>query len=84
MLFRSVTKKDASFPCGIELLAKIRKQIHIPIVAIGGIKLSNAKKVLSAGADAICAISAVVTKSDVAAEIKRFQNLFKGIVKKVS
>jgi thiamine-phosphate pyrophosphorylase len=76
-IFSTVTKKDASFPCGIELLAKIRKQIHIPIVAIGGINLFNAKEVIEAGADSICAISAVLTKSNVTKEINKFQKLFK-------
>ena len=61
---------------GIEGLRKIREQVSLPIVAIGGINLSNAQSVIRAGADSICAISAVVTKPDVCAEIKKFQALF--------
>jgi thiamine-phosphate pyrophosphorylase len=75
-IFATTTKSDAGEPCGIEGLTKIREKITIPIVTIGGINLSNAQAVINAGADALCAISAVVTKSDVCAEIKKFQALF--------
>jgi thiamine-phosphate pyrophosphorylase len=58
------------------LVKEIRKRVSLPIVAIGGINLSNAKEIIQAGADGICAISAVVTKPDVKKEIKKFQALF--------
>ncbi len=75
-IFATATKADAGKPFGLDGLAKIRRQVAIPIVAIGGINLSNAPSVIQAGADAICAISAVVTKPDVCTEIQKFQALF--------
>ncbi|MDP2922474.1 MAG: thiamine phosphate synthase [Candidatus Omnitrophota bacterium] len=75
-IFSTATKKDAGLPCGIEFVKKIKKQIHIPIVAIGGINLSNVRQVINAGADAICAISAVVTAPNVRGKIEEFQKLF--------
>ena len=75
-IFATKTKGDAGKPKGIGLIKEIRKQVSIPIVAIGGINLSNAKEVIGAGADCICAISAVVTKPDVKKEIEKFQALF--------
>jgi thiamine-phosphate pyrophosphorylase len=75
-IFTTSTKTDAGAAYGIEGLTKIRQQVSIPIVAIGGINLSNASSVINTGADAICAISAVVTKPDVCAQIKKFQSLF--------
>jgi thiamine-phosphate pyrophosphorylase len=75
-IFATATKTDAGKACGIEGLIKIRQQVKLPIVAIGGINLSNAPSVIKAGADAICAISAVVSKLDVCSEIKKFQKLF--------
>jgi thiamine monophosphate synthase len=45
-------------------------------VAIGGIDLSNIGLVIKAGADMACAISAIVTKPDVRAEILKFQKEF--------
>jgi thiamine-phosphate pyrophosphorylase len=75
-VFPTDTKKDAGKGVGLKVLAKIREKCRIPIVAIGGITLENAPRVIEAGADSVCAISAVVTKKDVKKEIKRFQHLF--------
>jgi thiamine-phosphate pyrophosphorylase len=75
-VFPTRTKQDAGKPAGIELVRRIRKEVRIPIVAIGGITLANAPAVIAAGADAVCAISAVVSKKNVRAEIDKFQKLF--------
>ncbi|MBN1973833.1 MAG: thiamine phosphate synthase [Sedimentisphaerales bacterium] len=75
-IFPTTTKTDAGEPLGIEGLKEICERVSIPVVAIGGINLSNAQSVIDAGANAICAISAVVTKPDVCAEVKKFQELF--------
>lgn len=74
-VFPTTTKKDAGSPCGVRLIREIKKHCKIPVTAIGGITLDNAQEVVSAGADAICAISAVVTSEDVQKEIKKFQRL---------
>ncbi len=50
--------------------------MNIPLIAIGGIDHSNAMDVIRAGADGLCAISSVVAKEDVSAEIKKFQDSF--------
>lgn len=75
-IFATGTKIDAGRPVGVRLIREIRKRVSISIIAIGGINLANAKEVIAAGADGICAISAVVTKPDIKKEIKRFQALF--------
>jgi thiamine-phosphate pyrophosphorylase len=75
-IFPTRTKTDTGRPVGLNLISRIKDRLDIPIVAIGGINLSNAKKVVKAGADAICAISAVLKRDDFAKEIKRFQKFF--------
>ena len=75
-IFTTTTKPDAGTPSGVRLIREIKKHIAIPIIAIGGITLDNAPEVVRAGADGLCAISAVVTKPDVKAEIDKFQLLF--------
>lgn len=75
-IYATRTKKDAGKPKGTALIKKIKKTVKLPVVAIGGINLSNAKRVVRAGADGLCAISCVVTKSDVKKEIARFQKIF--------
>jgi thiamine-phosphate pyrophosphorylase len=76
-IFSTATKPDAGEPKGIKLIRDIKKAVSVPVVAIGGINLENAKSVIDAGADAICCISAVITKNDVISEINKFQKLFK-------
>lgn len=58
-VFHTVTK-DAGAPKGLKSLEKIRKQINIPIVAIGGITSENISGVLSAGADAAAVVSGIL------------------------
>ncbi len=76
-IFSTTTKKDAGEPCGVVLIKEIKKTCKVPVTAIGGITLDNAKQVVDAGADAISAISAVMAKDDVKTEIEKFQALFK-------
>lgn len=77
-IFSTATKHDAGCPTGISLIKKIKSRLcgTIPVVAIGGINLSNAGEVIAAGADGLCAISAVITKKNIKKEIKKFQKLF--------
>jgi len=75
-IFATGTKPDAGRACGIETLRAVRRACNKPLAAIGGIDLSNADEVIKAGADMLCAISAVVTKPDVSAEIMKFQRKY--------
>ncbi|HBU69227.1 MAG TPA: thiamine phosphate synthase [Elusimicrobia bacterium] len=75
-IFSTATKPDAGKPAGAELIRKVKNLVKVPVVAIGGINLTNAREVVEAGADALCAISAVVAADDPAAEIRKFQKLF--------
>ncbi len=72
-VFFTNTKVTAIKPVGLKLISLIRKRFkNIPIVAIGGIKLKDAEDVIASGADALCAISAVLEKRCLTKEIKRF------------
>lgn len=56
--FPSTTKPEA-VPAPISLLQEAKRQLQLPIVAIGGINLSNASLLIEAGADAIAVVSTV-------------------------
>jgi thiamine-phosphate pyrophosphorylase len=75
-IFSTSTKADAGEPGGLALLREIRPRVALPLIAIGGITRANAPAVIQAGADGLCAISAVVTRADVQGEIRTFQALF--------
>jgi thiamine-phosphate pyrophosphorylase len=75
-VFQTQTKPDAGNPVGTALIKEIKRNLSIPVVAIGGITLDNVETVIAAGADAVCAVSAVLSKPDVTEEIIKFQSLF--------
>jgi len=55
---------------GLEGLRAIREKVRIPILAIGGITRQNARVVISAGADGIAVISAIMGEEDPIAATK--------------
>jgi thiamine-phosphate pyrophosphorylase len=77
-IFFTQTKPDAGLPTGLSLLREIRNAVDLPLAAIGGINLTNAAEVITAGADMICAISEVVTHANVCGRVEKFQKLFVG------
>ncbi len=77
-VFRSPTKPDAGEPVGISLIRALRARLRVPVVAIGGITAMNAGSVIAAGADAVCAISAVFSAPDPGDEMRRFMDFFGG------
>ncbi len=73
--FASGTKPNA-VRASLDLLLTARAQLHVPIVAIGGITLDNAASVIAAGADAVAVSAALFTATDVAATAQAFNRLF--------
>ena len=52
--------KERTRPAGLATLERVKAQVSVPVVAIGGISEDNVRQVMLAGADAVCVISAVV------------------------
>lgn len=82
-VFPTTSKNDAGPACGIDILKQVKDSVSIPVVAIGGIGLSNAGQVLSAGADGIAVISAVVSQDDVMGAARQLKRLISDIKSKV-
>lgn len=60
-VFATPTKTDHAPPLGLEGLRAIRTAVNLPLVAIGGIQLKNARDVIRAGADGLAVVSAIVS-----------------------
>jgi len=73
-MFPTKTKKDTE-SVSIEDLKLIKSSVEIPVVAIGGIKESNAKEVIEAGINGIAVVSAILGKEDVYAAAKELYSL---------
>ena len=63
-IFATPTKTDTAAPLGIEGLRAIRRQVKLPLVAIGGLNAGNAAAVIGGGADGVAVVSAIVSAED--------------------
>jgi thiamine-phosphate pyrophosphorylase len=66
-VFDTRTKNDAGPGHGLAILRTMRRELNVPVLAIGGIGLNNVRDVFNAGADGVAVISAVIGKDDIAA-----------------
>jgi thiamine-phosphate pyrophosphorylase len=58
-IFPTASKADATPALGLEGFARLRRQLPVPVVAIGGITPANASAVIAAGADGVSVVSAI-------------------------
>jgi thiamine-phosphate pyrophosphorylase len=72
-VFPTVTK-DAGTPKGAAMLRDIKKEVSIPVVAIGGISLENLPEVLASGADAVAVASAIL-RGDISENVRSFMRI---------
>ncbi|MDO8810521.1 MAG: thiamine phosphate synthase [Gallionella sp.] len=73
--FSSTVKPDAAVATP-DLLRQARRELAVPLVAIGGITVQNGAQLLEAGANALAVISAVFDTPDIEGAAKKFSNLF--------
>lgn len=73
--FFSSGVKPAAVKADVALL-KTRRELNVPLVAIGGITPQNGAALIEAGADALAVISALWNAPDIARAVKEFSNLF--------
>jgi len=73
--FPSRVKPDAPRP-PLDLIARARAALRVPIVAIGGIKRDNAKAVIDAGAHMIALIDGLFSAPDIRLAARELQELF--------
>jgi thiamine-phosphate pyrophosphorylase len=58
------------------MLREVKRQVSIPVVAIGGINLGNISSVLQTGIDAVAVASAILT-GDIEENTSRFMDYLK-------
>jgi thiamine-phosphate diphosphorylase len=68
--------KDATRPASLARLREVRAAVSVPVVAIGGIDATNARRVIDAGASAIAVISAVCAAPDPRASAHELATMF--------
>lgn len=70
-MFPTSTKPDSQL-VGPDLIRKLRGEIRVPLIGIGGITPDNVAEVIRAGADGVAVISAVCAAPDPAEATRRF------------
>jgi len=73
--FFASTVKPGAVAASPDLLRQARREIGVPLVAIGGITVGNSAQLLEAGADALAVISAVFSAADIQNAARQFSNL---------
>lgn len=74
--FPSTVKTGMTTRTPLALLQEARQQLAVPVVAIGGITVDNAPRLLAAGADSVAVITALFGTPDVRAAARDFSALF--------
>jgi thiamine-phosphate pyrophosphorylase len=74
--FFSSSVKPGAVRAPLELIARAKAMLGVPVVGIGGINHENAPALVAAGIDAVAVISALFGAADVAAAARRFTALF--------
>jgi len=75
--FSTVSKPDAGPGLGLEMLREIRRNVSVPVIAIGGINRENICEVIAAGAAGVAVISAVAGAADITAATRDLKNLIR-------
>ena len=60
-VFATDTKVDTAAPLGLEGIRRIRREVNLPLVGIGGIHTGNIREIICAGADGVAVVSAIVS-----------------------
>ncbi len=63
-VFETSSKKEYGEPVGVEALHEVASRLSIPVLALGGINLSNFREALDAGAAGVAGISMFIETQD--------------------
>lgn len=78
-IFATLTKNDVT-SLAINELADIKKNIGLPMVAIGGINSNNIEKLYGTGIDGVAVVSAIIGKDDIKAAAEDLKRKIKNLV----
>ena len=74
-IYATKTKEDVVAPVGLSYLRWVAENIHIPFVAIGGIKEHNVAEVCANGARCAALVSEFVGAADIGAKVRAVRSV---------
>jgi thiamine-phosphate pyrophosphorylase len=75
-VFPTGSKPDATPPIGPTELARICRDVRLPVVAIGGINANNLRQVIEAGVAGAAVVSAVTEAPDMQAAVAELRSIW--------
>jgi len=75
-MFPTATKDDAD-RVSLQTLADIKRQVSIPVVAIGGINESNISQVMASGIEGVAVVSVIIASDDPQGSAQKLCQLMK-------
>lgn len=78
-MYATGTKKDAK-PTSMDELKKIRENVSIPIVVIGGINKDRISDFKGTGIDGLAIVSAIIAQKDICNSTKEIKEIFTKII----
>lgn len=81
-IFPTGSKADATPPMGLDELARICREVRLPVVAIGGIHARNLKSIVEAGAAGAAVIAAVCEAQDMVKATAELRKTWESVVVK--
>jgi thiamine-phosphate pyrophosphorylase len=64
-IFPTPSKMKYGAPVGTDIIVELKKNGHVPVFGLGGIKTENVREVLKAGTDGVAMISAIFAAADI-------------------
>jgi thiamine-phosphate pyrophosphorylase len=74
-VFETRSKKIYGPPVGLELLGDVARRLRIPVLALGGIDMTNFRLALERGAAGVAAISLFAKAADLRAVVEQVKNI---------
>jgi thiamine-phosphate pyrophosphorylase len=74
-VFETASKKIYGPPVGVGLLEKVSGRLRIPVLALGGIDMTNFRLTLEGGAAGVAAISLFAAAEDLGAVVKHIKSV---------
>ncbi len=75
-VFPTGSKPDAAPPIGATELARICREVRLPVVAIGGIHAGNLRQVIEAGAAGAAVVAAVAEAPEMQAAVAELRSIW--------
>lgn len=72
-IFSTQTKEDVCAPVGLNYLDYVAKNVHIPFVAIGGIKRETLPQALAHGAKTVCLVTEIIGADNIGQRVREIQ-----------